>query len=94
MWKLTKMMMICLASHNQELADEELMQLQKERIWIKTKHNSERPESEVIQDLNIKHLHEISTMTDNVTMITEMYDFNFEKTHGFRAGFSGCFEHL
>ena len=42
--------------------------------------------SEVNQKLNVKHLHEIFTMNDSAAMIAEKYDFNFERTHKFRAG--------
>lgn len=42
--------------------------------------------SEVNQKLNIKHLREIVTMNDSAAMIAEKYDFNFERTHKFRAG--------
>lgn len=45
-----------LASHDQELTDEELMQLQEERTPIDIEHNSEWPKSEVIQELNVKHM--------------------------------------
>ncbi|XP_062887428.1 general transcription factor II-I-like isoform X3 [Mobula hypostoma] len=75
-----------LASYDQELTDEELMQLQEERIRIETKRNSERPKSEVIQELNVKRLHEIFATIDSAAMIAEKYDFNFERTRRFRAG--------
>jgi len=51
-----KMMVKVLASHDQELTDEELMQLQEERTPIDIEHNSEWPKSEVIQELNVKHM--------------------------------------
>ncbi|GCC17627.1 hypothetical protein chiPu_0021562 [Chiloscyllium punctatum] len=74
-----------LASRDQELT-EELMQLQEERIRIETKCNSEQPEIEVIQELNVKHLCEIFPTTDSAAMIAEKYDFNFKRAHGLRAG--------
>lgn len=51
-----KMILKVLASHDQELTDEELMQSQEERTPIDTEHNSEWPKSEVIQELKVKHV--------------------------------------
>lgn len=75
-----------LASHDQELTEEELMQLQEERIRMETDCHSEQPENEVIQELNLKHLHEIFTRIDNAAMLAQKYDFNFERARKFRAG--------
>ncbi|XP_059839905.1 tigger transposable element-derived protein 1-like [Hypanus sabinus] len=70
----------------EELTDEELMQLKEERITIKTECNNEQPESEVIRELNVKHLSEIFAKVDRAAMIAEKYDFNFERACRFRAG--------
>ncbi|XP_062926341.1 tigger transposable element-derived protein 1-like [Mobula hypostoma] len=72
-----------LASHDQELTDEELMQLQEERITIETERSSK---NEVVQGLNVKQLREIFAAIDSAAMIAEKYDFNFERARRFRAG--------
>ena len=75
-----------LASHDKELTDEELMQLQEERIRFETEQMNEQPENKAVQELNVKHLKEIFMMIDNAAMIAEKYDFNFERARRFRAG--------
>lgn len=49
------------ASHDQELTDEKLRQLQEERISIQSECNSKRPESEVLQEQKVRHMCEIFT---------------------------------
>lgn len=88
-----KMMLIVLASHGQELTGKELMQLQEKRT-INTEHNSERPESEVFQKLNVKHLSEIFAKMDGAAVIAEKYGFNFKRAYRFRDRFIECFECL
>lgn len=75
-----------LASHNQELTDEELKELQEERIRFETERNCERPESEVIQELNVKHLRDIFATLDSAAIIAEKHDLNFERARRFRTG--------
>lgn len=76
-----------LASHDQQLTDEEPMQLQEERIWTKTKCNSKWPENEVIQELKfVKHLHEIFHYEWQCYNDYKKYDFNFERAYRFRTG--------
>ena len=75
-----------LTSHEKELTNEELVQLQEERLRIEIERNCERPESEVIQELNVNHLHEIFTTIENAALIAEKHDFNFDRARTFRAG--------
>lgn len=49
-----------LASHDQELADAELMQLQEQKIRMEIKCHSKQHQSEVGQELDVKRWREIS----------------------------------
>lgn len=88
MWKLMKMILKVLASHDQKLTHEELLQFQEERTPIHTEHHNERPRSEVIRELNMKHVSEIFATMHSAAAIEGKYGFNFERAHRFRGRFT------
>ncbi|KFD69420.1 hypothetical protein M514_18292 [Trichuris suis] len=86
-----------LASHEQEVSEEELIQLHEERIRTDADHQSERPEGEAIREMETKHLREHLATIDSAAMLAERYGANFERARLFRAGLedvSGAYNEL
>ncbi|KFD68751.1 hypothetical protein M514_18992 [Trichuris suis] len=75
-----------LASHEQDVSEEELIQMQEERVRTDAEHESERPEGEAIRGMETKCLQELLAMTDGAAMLAERYDVNFERARLFGGG--------
>lgn len=80
-----KMILKVLTSHDQELTEEELMQFQRERIWIEMEHNSEHPKIKLSRNWMWSTCTEILAAIDNAAMTAEKGGFYYERAHRFRA---------
>ncbi|KFD59196.1 hypothetical protein M514_28624, partial [Trichuris suis] len=75
-----------LPSHEQEALEEELIELQEERIRTDAEHETERSEGEAIREMEKEHLREVLATIDSAAMLAERYDTNLERARLFRAG--------
>ncbi|KFD61368.1 hypothetical protein M514_26423 [Trichuris suis] len=75
-----------LASHEEDVTEEELLQLQDERVNIEGEQENEQSNSEAKAEMEVKHLRELLSIIDDAATIAEQDDPNLERSRRFRAG--------
>ncbi|KFD64279.1 hypothetical protein M514_23563 [Trichuris suis] len=75
-----------LASHEEDVTKEELLQLQDERVNIEGEQENEQSNSEAKAEMEVKHLRELLSIIDDSETIAEQHNPNLERSRRFRAG--------
>ncbi|KFD50487.1 hypothetical protein M514_08714 [Trichuris suis] len=74
-----------LPSHEEDATEEELLQLQGERVNIEGDHENEHLKSEAKAEKEMKRLTELLSIIDDAARVAEQHDLKLERTRRFTA---------